>query len=92
MARVLRDEALVTTLWETHGAALLAYALRITGDRSVAETAVHDALVRAWRQAHRLPEGKTAQRAWLLAVVREAKPVPRACRAGFMRPRALTAR
>ncbi|TWP52026.1 hypothetical protein FKR81_10575 [Lentzea tibetensis] len=92
MSTALRDEALVTSLWETHGAALLSYALRLTGDRSAAEEAVHDALVRAWRGADRLPEGKLAQRTWLLSVVKESRPAPRTSGFSLLRARALTAR
>lgn len=66
------DEALITLLWETHGAALLAYATRVHGHRK-AEDVVHDVLVRAWRQADALPTGKMAVRAWLLAKVGKPK-------------------
>ena len=92
MTTALRDEALVTSLWETHGAAMFAYALRVTGSRSAAEEAVHDALVRAWRQSDRLPEGRMAQRTWLLASIGEARPRSRSCVFPLVRPRALTAR
>lgn len=74
-----RDEALISSLWETHGAALLAYATRVHGNRAKAEDVVHGVLVRAWRTADDLPRGKMAVRAWLLAMVgtpkRELVPV-----------------
>lgn len=43
------DEALVRRLYADHGAALLAYAARITGDRVPAEDVVRETLLRAWR-------------------------------------------
>jgi len=74
-----RDEALITALWETHGAALLAYAIRVHG-RVKAEKVVHDVLIHAWRQADALPAGKMAVRTWLLAKVGKPRknfaPVP----------------
>ncbi|MEV6237327.1 sigma factor [Lentzea sp. NPDC051838] len=70
----LRDEALISSLWETHGAALLAYATRVHGTK--AEDVVHDVLVLAWRKADDLPDGKMAARAWLLAKARKRGFVP----------------
>ena len=92
MTTAVRDEALVTSLWETHGAAMYAYALRVIGDRDRAEQAVHDALVRAWRSSDRLPEGRLARRTWLLAAVGEARPRVRSFGFPLLRLRALTAR
>lgn len=66
-----RDEALISSLWETHGAALLAYAIRVHGAK--AEDVVHDVLVRAWRKADDLPAGKMAVRAWLLGMAGRPK-------------------
>lgn len=68
-----RDEALISSLWETHGAALLAYATRVHGSRAKAEDVVHRVLVQAWRKADDLPQGKMAVRAWLLAMVGKPK-------------------
>jgi RNA polymerase sigma-70 factor, ECF subfamily len=91
MMSTVRDEALVTSLWETHGAALLSYATRLCANRGAAEDAVHHALIRAWRTADRLPSAKLAQRTVLLSFVRDACPAPRLS-FSFVRPRALTAR
>ena len=66
-----RDEALISSLWETHGAALLAYAARVHGTK--AEDVVHDVLVRAWRQADDLPRTKMAARAWLFTMITRPK-------------------
>lgn len=64
------DEALVRTLFEEHGNAILAYATRLLGDRAAAEDIVQEALVRAWRHPEVLVNGKGSVRAWLFTVVR----------------------
>jgi RNA polymerase sigma-70 factor, ECF subfamily len=64
------DEEWVRQLFEEHGRAMLAYATRLTGDRSAAEDVVQEALVRAWRHRVVPVEGKSAARAWLFTVVR----------------------
>jgi RNA polymerase sigma-70 factor (ECF subfamily) len=58
-------------LYETHGAAILSYLMRLTrGDRHRAEDILQETLVRAWRH----PEARSATgewtRAWLLTVAR----------------------
>ncbi|GIF19000.1 DNA-directed RNA polymerase specialized sigma24 family protein [Actinoplanes tereljensis] len=62
------DELLVRRIFDEHGAALLAYACRLTGDRARGEAVVQDVLLRAWRH----PEvfGGPA-RASLFATVRD---------------------
>ncbi|MFG2819974.1 sigma-70 family RNA polymerase sigma factor [Kitasatospora sp. NPDC048365] len=64
------DEALIRTLYEQHGGALLAYAIRLTGDRAAAEDAVQETLIRAWRNPEALTEAKGSVRGWLLTVER----------------------
>ncbi|MEW2501434.1 sigma-70 family RNA polymerase sigma factor [Amycolatopsis sp. CA-161197] len=64
------DEALVRSLFEEHGKAMLAYATRLLGDRAAAEDVVQEALVRAWRHPESLVNGKGSVRGWLLTVVR----------------------
>lgn len=63
-------EAFVRGLFTEHGRAMLAYATRLTGDHAAAEDIVQDALLRAWRHADRLTDGKGSVRGWLLTVVR----------------------
>ncbi|GLZ38686.1 sigma-70 family RNA polymerase sigma factor [Actinokineospora sp. NBRC 105648] len=65
-----RDEALVRSLYEEHGKALLAYAVRLTGDRAAAEDVVQETLVRAWRHADALLDKEGSVRAWLFTVAR----------------------
>src|SRR5882724_2910718 len=66
----VRDEALVRSLYEEHGRSLLAYATRLTGDHAAAEDVVQETLVRAWRHADDLENGKGSVRGWLLTVAR----------------------
>ncbi|MFE9257660.1 sigma-70 family RNA polymerase sigma factor [Streptomyces sp. NPDC006879] len=64
------DEALIRSVYEEHGNALLAYATRLTGDRSAAEDIVQETLIRAWRHSEVLVNGKGSVRGWLLTVTR----------------------
>jgi RNA polymerase sigma-70 factor, ECF subfamily len=68
--REVADEALVRSLFEEHGRAMLGYATQLTRDRSAAEDVVQEALVRAWRHPDSLVNGKGSVRGWLLTVVR----------------------
>ena len=63
-------ESLVRSLFHEHGAAMMAYAVRLTGDHAAAEDVVQETLVRAWRHADRLSESEGSVRGWLLTVVR----------------------
>lgn len=64
------DEALIKSVYEEHGHALLAYATRLTGDRAAAEDVVQETLIRAWRHSEVLVNGKGSVRGWLLTVAR----------------------
>jgi RNA polymerase sigma-70 factor (ECF subfamily) len=69
--RTAADEALVRTLFEEHGRALLAYVTRLTGgDRAAAEDIVQETLVRAWRHLESLDERRGPVRGWLFTVAR----------------------
>jgi RNA polymerase sigma-70 factor (ECF subfamily) len=63
-------EALIRFLYEEHGGSLLAYATRLTGDRSIAEDVVQETLIRAWKHASDLVAEKGSIRGWLLTVAR----------------------
>jgi RNA polymerase sigma-70 factor (ECF subfamily) len=64
------DEALIRALFNEHGGAMLAYAIRLTGDRGAAEDIVQEALLRAWRHSEKLVAERGSIRGWLLTVVR----------------------
>jgi RNA polymerase sigma-70 factor, ECF subfamily len=64
------DEALIRSLFNEHGRALLAYATRLTNDRAAAEEIVQETLVRAWRNPDALVNGRGSVRGWLLTVAR----------------------
>ncbi|NMO52927.1 sigma-70 family RNA polymerase sigma factor [Actinoplanes sp. TBRC 11911] len=68
--REVADEALVRSLFQEHGRAMLAYATQLTRDRVAAEDVVQEALVRAWRHPDSLVNGKGSVRGWLLTVIR----------------------
>jgi RNA polymerase sigma-70 factor (ECF subfamily) len=62
------DEALIRRIYAEHGAALLAYACRLTGDPARGETVARDVLLRAWRHPEVLAG---PARASLFATVRD---------------------
>jgi RNA polymerase sigma-70 factor (ECF subfamily) len=68
--RAAADEALVRSVFEEHGRALLAYTTRLLDDRQAAEDVVQETLVRAWRNPDVLVNGKGSVRGWLLTVAR----------------------
>jgi RNA polymerase sigma-70 factor (ECF subfamily) len=53
-----------------HRRVMLAYALDLTGDRTMAEDAVQEAMLRAWRRRDDLVTSGRSLRGWLLTVVR----------------------
>lgn len=60
----------ITMLVNEHGAALMAYATRLTGDRYAAEDVVQETLTRAWQRMDTLSATKGSVRGWLLTVAR----------------------
>ncbi|MPZ88181.1 MAG: sigma-70 family RNA polymerase sigma factor [Nitriliruptorales bacterium] len=62
---------LVGALYEEFGPALYRFACRLLGDPDRAQRAVHDVLLRAWRQADRLKESAQPEQGWLLDVARD---------------------
>jgi RNA polymerase sigma-70 factor, ECF subfamily len=69
-SRRVRGEDLVRSLYDEHGASLLAYATRLTNDRAAAEDIVQETLLRAWKHADALTAEKGSVRGWLLTVAR----------------------
>jgi RNA polymerase sigma-70 factor (ECF subfamily) len=70
IVRVLRrDEAALGAIYDRYHRVLYAIALRITGDRWVAEEVIQDVFHAVWRAAGGfLPDGNLA--AWLISIVR----------------------
>jgi RNA polymerase sigma-70 factor, ECF subfamily len=65
------DDAALRRLWEEHAAALLSFALQLTGgDRGTAEDVVQETLLRAWRNGDALDPSRGPARPWLLTVAR----------------------
>ncbi|MGH3718669.1 MAG: sigma-70 family RNA polymerase sigma factor [Pseudonocardiaceae bacterium] len=79
------DDALIRAVYEQHGQAVLAYAIKLTGDRAAAEDVLQETLVRAWRHSEVLVNGKGSVRGWLLTVA--GRIVVDRARARAARPR-----
>lgn len=59
-------------LYRTYGGELYGFAARRLGDDGLAEEAVQDVFVRAWRNAERFDAGRGSVRTWLFAIARNA--------------------
>jgi RNA polymerase sigma-70 factor, ECF subfamily len=78
-------DALLRYLSTEHGAAVIAYASRMTGDRGLAEEIVQETLLRAWQNIDKFDQGVKSTRGWLFRVAhnlaidklraRQARPV-----------------
>lgn len=62
------DEALLRALYHEHGAAVLAYATRLTGDATAAQDVLQETLIRAWRHPEALAADRGPVRPWLFTV------------------------
>ncbi|MBO0875887.1 MAG: sigma-70 family RNA polymerase sigma factor [Pseudonocardia sp.] len=62
------DEALLRALYQEHGAAVLAYATRLTGDATAAQDVLQETLIRAWRHPEALAADRGPVRPWLFTV------------------------
>ncbi|MFL0565187.1 sigma factor-like helix-turn-helix DNA-binding protein [Microbacterium sp. 179-I 1D1 NHS] len=77
------DVASFTRLYDATSAAAFAVAVRVTGDRHLAEQVLQSAFVSVWHEAERFRAKRTAALTWILAIVhrhavatlREARPV-----------------
>jgi RNA polymerase sigma-70 factor, ECF subfamily len=67
---VLATDDGVRAVYAAHGPELYRFAMRSLGDRGLAEEAVQETFVRAWRAAERFDEGLGSLRTWLFAIVR----------------------
>ena len=69
MTDLRRTEA-IDAAYRDFGAALFRFASRSLGDRGLAEEAVQETFVRAWRRAERYDEDRGPLQAWLFTICR----------------------
>jgi RNA polymerase sigma-70 factor (ECF subfamily) len=69
----LDNEAAMTQAYDAHAGELYGFALRGLEDRSLAEEAVQETFVRAWRAAPRFDPAIGAVRTWLFAICRTVR-------------------
>lgn len=79
------SEDALAALYDRHAAALHATALRLTGDRQVAEDVVQEAFLTLWNRADRFDPDRGSLGAWLGTITRH-RAIDRA-RAASRRPR-----
>ncbi|HEX4867204.1 MAG TPA: sigma-70 family RNA polymerase sigma factor [Acidimicrobiales bacterium] len=63
-------DAAVRDAYAAHGAELFRFARRALGDTGLAEEAVQETFVRAWRAARSYDPARASQRTWLFAILR----------------------
>ncbi len=66
----LRSDAGIDAAYRVYGAGLHALARRVLDDLGLAEEAVQETFVRAWRSAHTFDAGNGSQKGWLYAICR----------------------
>jgi RNA polymerase sigma-70 factor, ECF subfamily len=66
----LSDEDNLRSAYRAHGPELYRFARRLLGDGRLAEEAVQETFVKAWRRAHRFDPAKASLRTWLFAIAR----------------------
>ncbi len=64
------DRQALHGLYQREGGRLLAVALRIVGDRALAEDIVHDAFLRIWTQAASFDAQRGSARGWMFTITR----------------------
>jgi RNA polymerase sigma-70 factor (ECF subfamily) len=69
LARPLPDEAL-RSVYDAHGPELYRFARRSLGDAGLAEEAVQETFLRAWRASATYDPSRSSQRTWLFAILR----------------------
>jgi len=66
----LLPDAALRSAYDAHGAELHRFARRALGDAALAEDAVQEAFVRAWRASASYDPARSSQRTWLFAILR----------------------
>lgn len=66
----LSDETGIRAAYAAHGAELYRFALRALGDDGMAQDAVQETFLRAWRAADRYDPELSSLRVWLFAIAR----------------------
>ena len=66
----LLPDAALRAAYEAHGTELYRFARRSLGDAGLAEDAVQEAFVRAWRASASYDPARASQRTWLFAILR----------------------
>ena len=66
----LNDEQVLRVAVREHGAELYRFARRVLGDDGLAEEAVQETFLKAWRRAHRFDPERASLRTWLFAILR----------------------
>ena len=66
----LRDEAVLRTAYVTYGGELYGVALRLLSDADLAEEAVQETFVKAWRRAATFDPLRGSLRGWLFTILR----------------------
>jgi len=63
------DRGAFAALYDRHASAAFGLAVKVTGDRGMAEEVVQDAFLALWRQAPRFDPARGQVRSWLLTIV-----------------------
>jgi RNA polymerase sigma-70 factor (ECF subfamily) len=63
-------DAALRAAYDAHGAELYRFARRALGDEGLAEEAVQEAFLRAWRASSSYDPARSSQRTWLYAILR----------------------
>jgi RNA polymerase sigma-70 factor (ECF subfamily) len=64
------DEAAIRAAYSAHGGEMFGFATRSLGDAGLAEEAVQETFLRAWRAADRFDEQLGSLRTWLFSILR----------------------
>jgi RNA polymerase sigma-70 factor (ECF subfamily) len=66
----IRDEGALETLYDRYGGLVFTLALRVVGDRELAQEVMQDVFLRCWRGAEYYDPARGSAAAWLMGVAR----------------------